>query len=155
MNVHTVTLNLPGTPTAKGRPRATKGGRMFTPAKTRQAEESIAGRAMAQVLAMPEAVRAALPYAGPLLVSAEFTMPVPKSWPMKRRIVALNGTVPPTSKPDLDNLFKLVTDALNGVVWVDDSQIVQVTTRKRYGSEPGITITVEHLPLLANVAVAA
>lgn len=155
MNIHTVTLNLPGTPTPKGRPRATRGGRMFTPAKTRQAEESIAGRAMAQVLAMPEAVRTALPYAGPLLVTAVFVMPVPKSWPMKRRIAALGGSAPPTSKPDLDNLFKLVTDALNGVVWVDDSQIVQVVTRKVYGSEPGITITVEHLNLLASVAVAA
>jgi len=140
---NTITIHLPGTPTPKGRGRATRTGRVYTPAKTRAAEESIAGRAMAQVLALPEEQRAALPFAGPLVVHATFEMPVPASWSMKRRLAALGGSAPPTSKPDIDNLFKLVSDAFNEVVWLDDSQIVQVTMTKRYSSTPGITVVVE------------
>jgi Holliday junction resolvase RusA-like endonuclease len=139
----TITIHLPGTPTPKGRGRATRTGRVYTPAKTRAAEESIAGRAMAQVLALPEQQRDALPFAGPLVVRVIFVMPVPASWSQRKRIAALGGSMMPTSKPDLDNLLKLVSDALNGIVWVDDSQIVELVTRKGYGSEPCVHVTVE------------
>lgn len=141
----TITLHLPGNPVAKGRPRATKTGGVFTPAATRKAEDTIVGRAMAQVEAFAADVRASLPFTGPLAVTVVFAMPVPSSWSQRKRIAALGGSLSHTSKPDLDNLFKLVADALNGIAWVDDSQIVQVTTRKTYSSHPGITVVVEDL----------
>ena len=34
--------------------------------------------------------------------------------------------------PDLDNLIKSITDALNGVAYKDDSQIVAVVSRKMF-----------------------
>jgi len=52
-------------------------------------------------------------------------------------------------KPDCDNLGKTVGDALNGILWRDDSVIVEGSTKKRYCSEaqpqPGIHIFVGRL----------
>jgi Holliday junction resolvase RusA-like endonuclease len=40
-----------------------------------------------------------------------------------------------TKRPDLDNLVKSVKDALTGVIWKDDAQIIRLTAEKRYGQE--------------------
>lgn len=66
-----------------------------------------------------------------------FVMPRPKSARRKR----------PTVKPDLDKLVRACLDALTGVVWVDDAQVVSVMASKRYVNaaepEPGAVIIVE------------
>lgn len=129
-----IDLTIPGVPVAKGRPRATRTGRMYTPQKTRDAEADFR-------FAVRERRQSMLP--GPLRVTLVFTMPIAKSWPKKEREGALVGTYRPTGKPDLDNLIKLATDALNGVLWVDDSQIVEMTASKRYGAEPSTRIVVD------------
>jgi len=50
-----------------------------------------------------------------------------------------------TSKPDIDNLFKGVTDALNGIIWADDSLICEIGRQiKIYGEKPRIEIEVEN-----------
>jgi Holliday junction resolvase RusA-like endonuclease len=48
-----------------------------------------------------------------------------------------------TQKPDLSNLIKLVEDAGNGILWVDDSQIIQLQCEKFWAEFEGIEITVE------------
>lgn len=50
-----------------------------------------------------------------------------------------------TKKPDLDNLCKLVCDALNGVAYRDDSQITWATLMKRFGTraETLVCLTLE------------
>jgi Holliday junction resolvase RusA-like endonuclease len=57
----------------------------------------------------------------------------------------LHGLLKPTGKPDADNIAKIVGDALNGVVWVDDSQIVLLTIRKMYAEEGKVTVNVEEV----------
>lgn len=52
----------------------------------------------------------------------------------------LNGEELMTKKPDLDNLVKMVMDALNGVVWLDDSQVWQIVASKGYSDKPKTTI---------------
>lgn len=146
-------LYLPGAPTPKGRGRATRTGRVFTPAATRKAEDTLAGRVMAKIEALDDGMRAQLPFAGPLSVTVHFGMPVPTSWSQRKRLAALGGTLRPTSKPDLDNLLKLVSDALNGVAWVDDSQIVQLVSSKAYSATPGVRLLVESIA--EELAVAA
>ena len=128
-----IDIVIPGEPVAKGRGRVTKQGRVFTPAKTRKAEETLAGRAMAQL-----ATRTDLPLAGPLRLEATFTRCVPASWSRRKR----EEQRLPTSKPDVDNLLKLAKDALNGLVWVDDAQIVTVITRKVFGEAPSTRLVV-------------
>jgi Holliday junction resolvase RusA-like endonuclease len=46
-------------------------------------------------------------------------------------------------KPDWDNVGKIVCDALNGVAWHDDAQIVDAHVEKRYGIEPMVCVVIE------------
>lgn len=129
-----ITLSIPFCPVAKGRPRMTRQGRAYTPAKTRLAENQIKAWLMGENL---------LPFDGPLDVSVFVIMPMPKSWTPKKKQDALDGFLMPTSKPDLDNICKLVLDAANGILWHDDAQIVRLDLAKAYGEKPGYIISVE------------
>jgi Holliday junction resolvase RusA-like endonuclease len=118
-------------PVAKGRPRLARSGHTYTPPKTRTFENTVA------VLARRE-YGAREPLGGPLNVSMRFVFVPGKSVKRKHHTV----------KPDCSNLIKGVEDALNGIVWRDDSQIVQVEGRKLYdvsGGRPRIEVTVEEL----------
>lgn len=129
-----IVVHVPGEPVAKGRPRFGQ-GRTYTPAKTRKWEDLAAtcGRI---------AYGAKAPLTGPLAVSIVATFSVPKSWNKQRRLLP----PPHASRPDGSNILKAVEDSLNDVIWVDDSQIIKATVEKRYGDEPGVTVTVEALP---------
>jgi crossover junction endodeoxyribonuclease RusA len=74
----------------------------------------------------------------PVRLTALFDMARPVSLP--KRVTAA------TKKPDLDKLTRAVKDALTGIVWQDDSQVVALTATKQYAvspGRPGVTITVE------------
>jgi Holliday junction resolvase RusA-like endonuclease len=71
---------------------------------------------------------------GPLKLEVLCVYAIPPSWPKAKQLAAKEGLVWKTSTPDADNLLKLVGDALNGVAWRDDAQVVQMTGAKRYGS---------------------
>lgn len=79
---------------------------------------------------------------GPLTLSATITVPIPASWSKKKQAAALAGLIRPTSKPDASNRLKLIEDALNQIVWVDDAQLVDVRLVKLYGTEPGAVLEV-------------
>ena len=132
------TFTVPGQPVGKARPRAsTRGGhaRMYTPAKTADYENMVALHASQAMLGAP-------PFTGPVQVQMDITFAIPPSWPKKRRIQALEQQLRHTAKPDIDNVTKAVLDASNGVLWIDDSQVVSLMARKRYGDTPGVTVTV-------------
>lgn len=132
-----ITFDVPGVPVAKGRGRAyvrTVGGHaragVYTPEKTRRAEESFAARAIGH--------RPAQPISGPIAIDVLFVLPVPASWSAKKRATVTAHT----SRPDLDNLLKLFKDALNGVFWLDDRQIFSVQARKVYGAVPQTVVSI-------------
>lgn len=140
-----ILLTIPGAPTAKGRPRfSRRSGRAYTPAKTAQAESTFASRAAAALLTATEWA-SDWPTATAARVDLVFVLPIPASWPAWKREAALAGDVRPVSKPDIDNLAKLAKDALNGVLWVDDSQVVELRAHKVYGAEPKTCIYVAEL----------
>jgi Holliday junction resolvase RusA-like endonuclease len=57
----------------------------------------------------------------------------------------VDGDRLPTSRPDADNVAKAVSDGANGILWVDDSQIVDMAVTKRYGTIPEVRVRVfEH-----------
>jgi len=125
-----------GKPLAKGRVRFVRStGRAFTPERTVNYEGRVASAAQAAMDGRP-------PAAGPVVVHLEVRLPIPSSWPIKRQVAAELDHLRPTGKPDADNYLK-VLDACNAIVWVDDSQVVAATVTKKYGSFPGITVTVD------------
>nr|DAF60640.1 MAG TPA: Endodeoxyribonuclease RusA [Podoviridae sp. ctwJH20] len=69
---------------------------------------------------------------------------VPKSWTMAKRRRAMDGLEIP-GKPDLDNVAKGVLDAMNGVVYVDDTQVVRLVVQKQYSLEPRLEVSVKEM----------
>jgi len=66
-----------------------------------------------------------------------------KSFSKKKIEQALQGTISPVTKPDVDNIAKIICDALNDVAYKDDTQIVELTIVKKYAMEPKVEITLE------------
>lgn len=134
----TITLTVHGKPTPKGRPRFTSAGRTYTPARTRAAEATL----LSYWLAESDGRQ---PHDGPVTILIEAVFEVPKSWPKFRRSAALAGSVAHQSRPDVDNLLKLV-DGLNGHAWRDDAQIVEAVIVKGYGPDPLTRFTIHFHP---------
>ena len=84
----------------------------------------------------------------PLKVDILFCMARPKNhYGTGRNADILKNWAPVhhTSRPDIDNLRKLVMDALTGVFWHDDSYVCQGTTIKRYSAKPRTEIFITKL----------
>lgn len=71
--------------------------------------------------------------------------PIPKSFSKKKTNEALSCMIYPTTKPDCDNIIKIVLDALNGVAYYDDKQVVSVMCEKYYSEKGRLFVTVEEL----------
>jgi Holliday junction resolvase RusA-like endonuclease len=83
---------------------------------------------------------------GPLFVIVHYRIPAPAKITQKKR--ALQHKWPHAKKPDGDNLEKFLNDALNGIVWADDSQIAWLLRSKSITSSKtgSTTIFVRPLP---------
>ena len=55
----------------------------------------------------------------------------------------LNNAISPTKKPDIDNIAKIILDALNKLAFKDDNQITKLEIEKKYGTEEKISVKVE------------
>lgn len=74
---------------------------------------------------------------GPISLSLEFVLMRPKSVGKRRGW--------PIVRPDLSNLAKGFDDALTGILWKDDAQIVRSSYGKVYGDRPGVQVTVSEM----------
>lgn len=130
---------VPGKPQGKGRPRfarTSRGVRTYTPAETTLYEHHIAQ------CCKQAADNYMFPDDTPLEMRIRATFLVPKSYSRRKRDACLSGLIRPTCKPDMDNIAKCVADALNGVVYRDDSRIFKLVIVKEYGTKEGLTVTV-------------
>lgn len=124
---------IPGKPQGKARPRFTRAGRAYTPSSTREYENLIrlqASRCMAS----------SAPIEGPVSVTIVAHFAPPSSYSKKRREACLSGCEKPAKKPDLDNVVKAVLDGMNGIIFRDDSQVVQITASKTYGASEQVSV---------------
>jgi Holliday junction resolvase RusA-like endonuclease len=129
-------LVLAGDPVGKGRPRFSRAsGHVYTPEKSARFEERLAWAAQSVWQGKPLMDGQII-----MFINAYFSIPVskPKDW----KIRAMAGIVRPVKKPDIDNIVKGVADALNKVVYVDDTQIVMVKAAKFYSDKPRIEIQI-------------
>jgi len=132
-------FHVPGQPYVNGRPRIGKVGahaRMFTPEKTVNYENLVKYSAQ-------QAMAGAALIEGACDVKLRIDCQIPASWSQKKQRAAAAGEIRPTSKPDADNVIKAVFDAMNGVVWKDDVQVVDIAVSKFYSLAPGVGVRVE------------
>jgi crossover junction endodeoxyribonuclease RusA len=124
-------LFVPGRPAPQGSKRHVGGGRMVESSKAVGPWRTMVAWHAAQVY------RGA-PLDGPLRVALVFVMPRPSGTPKRSTPAAIK-------RPDTDKLSRAVFDALSGVVWRDDSQVVELHAFKRIAGideQPGANIRV-------------
>ena len=127
-----------GDPVGKQRPRFSR-GRTYTPKKTVDYERLIAAKALS-------AMAPAIPVETPVAIFIWINHAIPASYSKKRKEACLNGLEFP-KKPDIDNVAKLYLDAMNGIVYKDDVQVVKLRVSKRYNTDSGVDVLVrEELP---------
>lgn len=129
-------LTIPSTPVGKARPRFGKNG-AYTPEKTRNYETLVKelyftkhGQTMLE---------------GPLHMEIKAYFGIAKSSTKKVREKMIGGSLRPTKRPDIDNVVKSIADALNGVAYADDSQIVSLSASKHYAEYPRVEILIRPL----------
>lgn len=137
-----VSFTVQGKPTGKARPRVVMQNghaRAYTPQATADYEERVRLEYQAQC------GNAYFERGVPLMVQIVAYMPIPQSASQKQRERMLRGSLQPVKKPDWDNIGKIICDALNGVAWHDDAQIVRATVSKLYGLEEGVQVCVSEV----------
>ena len=125
-----VTFMVEGTPVPKGRPRFARRGKFvstYSPKTTVDYETKVAEAAQM-------AMGSSEPLETPVGAYIYITLPIPASYSKKRTQACLSGEERPTKKSDIDNFCKAVFDGMNGIVFVDDSQIVSLHSTKVYGT---------------------
>lgn len=131
-----------GEPVAQGRPRFSRQGgfvKVYDPAKSRDYKQYV------RLVASEDAPET--PVTGAVLLSLRIYRAIPKSMSKRKREAALAGRLRPTTKPDVSNVLKGVEDALKGVWYADDSQIVGYgELGKWYAERPRIEVTMTEYP---------
>ena len=128
-----------GEPVAKGRPKFFRKGNFvgtYTPKKTAEAEEDFKTQALNH---RPKTL-----ITGEISLEVGFYRGLKKSMSKRAKTDALDGRLNPVSRPDIDNYVKLVCDAMNGLFWKDDAQIINLTMKKRYSETPRIEVSMSY-----------
>jgi len=120
-----------GKPVSKGRPRfgrAKNGGMVaYTPFKTRKYEQEV--KSLFQIAMFGKAM-----LEGPVKVTitAYFNSKKKTGWH--------------TSRPDLDNIIKVILDSMNGIVMEDDAAVAQIIASKQYAEgEERVEVQIENV----------
>lgn len=129
---------IPGKPMGKQRPRVLKNGISYTPKETVNYEVFVKS---CYCKDYPDAK----PFEGAVKIEIEAYMPIPKSATKKLQEAMKAGTVRPTKKPDWDNIGKIITDALNGIAYNDDKQIVSCIVQKFYSDVPMVYVKIREI----------
>jgi Holliday junction resolvase RusA-like endonuclease len=135
MQIH---FQVEGDPKGKGRPRFSRVGsftKIYTDKQTLTYEAMIATFAK-------QAMGTSEPLKTPVSVFLYVRLPIPQSYSKKRREACLNGSEKPCKKPDIDNIAKTYLDAMNGVIFVDDTQVIDLHVKKVYAEKAGVNVMV-------------
>jgi len=107
----------------------------YTPLKTKSYEHIVqrfATLAMAGRQPLNKAIRC----------EVHIDQPTPESWSNRKKNAALDGQIWPSSRPDIDNYIKSIFDGCNGIVWVDDAQVVELHAHLSYAHPPQVCLEV-------------
>jgi len=124
--------------TGKARPRLNGNtGKVYTQRETKRYEDLIAWCYKTQ--------RGEFFYDLPVKATILAEYAIPKGTPKAKREAMLAQSILPTKKPDIDNIEKIVLDALNGIAYKDDKQVVKTDCIKKYAAESRLLVKVERV----------
>ena len=135
----TITFTVPGVAKGKARPRFSRRGKFtvaYTPTETVRRENLVA-------LFYKQAAPSLPPHSGAVRLLVEATYAMPQSWSGKK-LDAMRGQYKCT-KPDWDNVGKLVSDALNAIAWTDDAVVADGQVKKVWGDVDSMSVTIERI----------
>lgn len=132
-------FEIPGEVIGKARPRMnTRTGKAYTPTKTKNYEFLVKQwfrftYPNFEMIDNDKSIK--------IKIVAYFD--IPKSTSKKKAALMLENIIRPTKKPDIDNITKVILDALNKFAYHDDTQVVEMTVEKYYAKEPKVYIEIE------------
>ena len=136
-----IEFTLYGAPVAQARARHTVAGgrvRTYDPRPSREFKSEVKAAAQAHV---PGCL-----LTGPLIFEARVYRPIPKGMSQAKRRLALAGMLRPVTRPDLKNYIAGIEDALEGVIYANDAQIVGYgDSGKWYGDPPRVQIAIREI----------
>lgn len=140
-----ILIVIEGEPQGKNRPRFAvrgKGARQFvqvyTDEATKEYEARIAREGLLAMSGMP-------PIDGGVGVELKMLHSIRQSWTKKKKELASLNKIVPTLKVDADNCLKVFCDALNGIAWKDDVQVVEVKITKQFSETPCVLFRIYEL----------
>lgn len=142
-----VKFTVPGEPQSKGRPRFSYNGRFvqtYTPDKTVNYENLVKLAWMQR--AEDELKEPIRKLEGAIRAEIVACFPIPKSASKKKHAQMADGKIRPIAvKKDIDNVCKSVLDALNGIAYDDDRQVVEILAYKYYSENPKVYVTLSEI----------
>ena len=130
-------FEMPGEIVGKARPRMnTRTGRAYTPSKTKNYEYFLRQwfiRKYPNFKQLESRVK----------VTIVACFDIPKSSSKKKEDEMLIGKISPTKKPDIDNIVKIILDAMNKFAFKDDTQVTKMEVEKKYNQTPKIYVKIE------------
>jgi len=138
-----IVFEIPGEPIGKARPRVVD-GHAYTPSRTKAYEQAVRLAYKQAVKDRPEGERF---WDADVQLSIQIAAfyQVPKKVSRQMKAAMLRFEERPRKKPDLDNVLKIVSDALNGLAYHDDSQIVHMDASKYWAITPCVWVTISEV----------
>lgn len=129
-------FEVPGKIVGKGRPRLNSyTGTVYTPTRTKDYETLVEQYFL---LKYPRFK----PFEGRVQVEISANFEIPKSAKKAEKELMLENKINPTKKPDIDNIVKIVLDAMNGIAFKDDTQITKLQVEKAYATSESVSIKI-------------
>lgn len=131
-----------GEPKGKDRPRFKKLRNFVTTYSTKQTKSY---ESLVKLIASQQLPKGHIPLENALKVEISSYFAIPESFSKKKRQQALSGVILPTKKPDTDNIAKIILDSLNGIVYRDDKQVVELQVVKKYSDTPMTYVKIQEI----------
>lgn len=137
-----IIIEIPGPVQPKQRPRFGY-RKVYTPSATSKYEEFAGFHAK-------QAMRGLKPFEGYISLVVHVLVECPKSFSKLKISRCLCGDFFPTSS-DLDNQIKILADSFNGIVWIDDRQIVHIEAIRSYAEQSKCVVKVREIKNISEV----
>ena len=130
-------FEIPGKIIGKGRPRLNSyTGAVYTPTRTKDYENLVMQYFMIKYPKFKQ-------LEGRVSVEIVANFEVPKSTKKQDKILMLEYKINPIKKPDIDNIVKIILDAMNEIAFKDDTQITKLNVEKKYSETESVFVKIE------------